>query len=139
MWSLQHSTEFARRLKTFEKKQPRELQAMLDNLDTVHKALLAGTKPAQIRFGFVHYEPKGVWGIDQKGGGAKLTQTRMYVFAHEETQRLHLITIGDKRSQGKDIQFCKEYVDALREQSTKASDELPTEDQHHSHDQQEPT
>ncbi len=116
MWVLEPTDEFLRRRERFEKKHPRELLAVLDNLDTYFKALVAGAKPQQIRTGFLHPEPKGVMAIDQKGGGTALKATRLYLFPDETTSVVHLITVGDKQTQPDDIQFCKRFVDRLYSQ-----------------------
>src|SRR5262245_11292227 len=103
MWTLLPSDDYNRRFKWYEKKRRRELQAILYNLDTFFKALAAGAKPQQVRAGFVHPEPHGVLAILEKGGGGNLRPTRLYVFPDEDEQVLHLLTIGDKQSQGADI------------------------------------
>ena len=86
---------------------------MLDNLDTYFGALNQGAVLEQIHYGFVHSEPKGVKAIDQKGAGAGVKQTRLYIFPDTDTQIVHLITVGDKSSQKKDIKFAVEVVDDL--------------------------
>lgn len=115
MWNLEASDEYQRKHKWFEKKRPRELRAVLDNLDTYLKALCAGAKPAQIKFGFIHIEPNGILAIDQKGGGPNLAQTRLYVFPDTERRILHLFTLGGKATQAVDIQTCRGFVKELRE------------------------
>jgi hypothetical protein len=99
------------------KDHPRELQAVLDNLDTYFKSLEAGVKPLQIKHGFMHSEPLGAVAIDQKGGGKSLAQTRLYVYPEPETETLHLITLGDKQSQKDDIATCRTFVTELRKES----------------------
>lgn len=86
---------------------------MLANLATVHESLNRGAKVEHVRFGFIHAEPMGVWAIDQKGGGQGLKQCRLYVFPHQESLELVLITLGDKASQHDDIKFCKMLVTSL--------------------------
>jgi hypothetical protein len=121
MWTVRQNDDYIRRKKTFEKKRPRELMAVLDNLDTVLKSLNGGLKLEQVRtFGFAHHEPQGVLAVDQKGGGhgTKLAQTRLYVYANPKTQVMDLITIGDKGSQERDIQTCKEFMQELLEKES---------------------
>lgn len=79
MWTLRPTDEYSRRLRQFSKKHPRELQAMLDNLDTYLQTLQAGVHPRQVRHGFTHDETHGAIAIDQKGTKGKPTQTRLYV------------------------------------------------------------
>ena len=85
--------------------------------EKVYPALEAGAKPQQIVGRFVHPEPKGVKALIQGGSGGgrgKLVVTRLYIFPAEPSEILHLITIGDKQSQHRDIQFCIQFVDSLR-------------------------
>jgi hypothetical protein len=109
-WTIQHSDEFDRRHKRFRKKRPRELAAVLDNLDTVIAALNEGAKSPQIKFGFIHPEPLGLLAIDQKGGGKNLAETRLYILADDSAGVVYAITVGDKQSQAGDIEFCKQFV-----------------------------
>jgi hypothetical protein len=124
MWKLETSEEYQRRHKRYEKDHPRELQAVLDNLDTYFKSLEEGVKPLQIKHGFLHNEPLGVVAIDQRGGGKNLAQTRLYVYPDTETEVLHVITLGDKRSQKKeDIPTCRLFVQRLRKERQVTNEE----------------
>jgi hypothetical protein len=114
VWTLESQDAWDRRLKQYAKKCARELAAALDNLDTFHKTLNTGVKPREAKFGFIHPEPLGVLAIDQKGGGPSLAQIRLYVYPDEDREVLHLLTLGDKNSQTKDIVICKDYVAQLR-------------------------
>ncbi len=118
MWELQPSDEYERRFKQWTKKRPLESKALLANLARYQEALERAAKPAQIQAGFVHPEPLGVVAVDQKGGGSNLAESRLYVFPHEPTKTLYLLTIGDKNSQAKDIKWCKETVTELRKELT---------------------
>jgi hypothetical protein len=115
MWQLEPEPDYTCRHRRFERKHSRELRAVLDNLDTYLEALNAGTKPLQVRFGFIHDEPLGSISIDQKGGGKDLRQTRLYLYADLNTCIVHLITLGDKNTQHDDIAVCRRFVTALRE------------------------
>jgi hypothetical protein len=115
MWVQEPSDDFRRQHRWFEKKRPKELRAMLVNLDAYLAALVAGTKPLQIKFGFMHAELRGVVAIDQKGGGKGLAQTRLYVYPDVDDQKLYLLTIGDKNTQKDDIKLCKRLVKQLTE------------------------
>jgi hypothetical protein len=115
MWEIKNTDEYEKRLKHYQKKHPRELAAVLDNLDTYHRALVGGTRPKQAVFGFVHSEPFDVVAIDQKGGGASLAQTRLYVYPDVTRGILYVITLGDKKSQKDDIAICKDFVKTLPE------------------------
>jgi hypothetical protein len=93
------------------------LAAVLDNLDTYHKALIGGTKPKQATalFGFIHAEPFDVVAVTEKGQGPALAATRPYVYPDSERDTLYLITLGDKKSQRDDIKVCKDFVAKLPE------------------------
>ena len=69
----------------------------------------------------MHLEPKGIVAIDQSGGrlpdGKKrksLQETRLYTYSDLESKILHLLCLGSKLSQSKDIRFAERAVDALR-------------------------
>ena len=78
-----------------------------------------GVPPQQITAGFIHQEPGGVKAIDQKGPrkgiGGTPKEGRLYVFPEEESKTLHLITIGDKNSQQKDLADCRKFMRDLKE------------------------
>lgn len=96
---------------------------MLNNLDTYMEHLQAGVKPQQVTHGFVHSEPHGIVAIDQKGGGSGLKETRLYLFPDEDTQIVHVLTLGDKETQKEDIRCCSEFVLELREKREQENDQ----------------
>lgn len=113
MWVIKRTDEYHRRSARYERKHPRELGAVLDNLDTFLRTLNNDVKPRQAKFGFIHTEPSGVLAIDQKGGGPGLAQTRLYVYPDEACKVLWLLTLGDKQTQSQDIKNCKAFVPQL--------------------------
>lgn len=114
MWKLKPEAEYEKRVRKWPKKYHRELAATHDNLDDYFNALNAGAKIEQIKFGFVHPEPRGVVAIDQKGGRGKgLKETRLYTYPNRVSHVVHLITIGDKSTQTADIEYACEFVDSL--------------------------
>jgi hypothetical protein len=113
MWLLEENAEYKKRIEHWPAKHRRELESALDNFDTLFRALNAGAKLEQIKYGFIHREPKGIIAIDQKGGGAGLKETRLYAYPEKEPQIVHIITIGDKKTQKADIKYSIEYVDSL--------------------------
>lgn len=120
MWHLRPSKEYEKKASKWPKKHRRELAAVHANLDTFLQSLRAGGKVQQLWFGFLHAEPSGVKAIDQKGGGSGLKQTRLYVYADEATQIIHLITLGGKDSQDNDVRTCTDFVDSLRNEDEQA-------------------
>jgi len=117
MWALQPTGEFDKKQRKWPKKYHRELKNMLDNLSTFHRSLcMGGTPQSAAQAGFVHPEPSGVVAVDQSGPGAGLKRTRLYVYPDVDSRTLHLITVGDKSSQGADIKFSREFVAGLLKQ-----------------------
>jgi hypothetical protein len=114
MWSLEPTTQWNKDRKWYEKKHPDELAAVLENLDRYHQQLNLAPNPRVVQAGYLHPEPCGVVAVDQKGHGSNLQQTRLYTFADPETKTLHLITIGDKRSQSEDIKLSKAFAKDLQ-------------------------
>ena len=116
MWELAMTDSFERDQKHYRKKRPRELAAVLVNLQR-YLALLKQSPNAKavVPAGFLHAEPAGVVAIDQRGGGPGLQETRLYTFPEDKTQSLWLITIGNKAEQSDDIQFCRKFVASLIE------------------------
>jgi hypothetical protein len=111
---LEPTEEYEARSRQYEKKHPREFTAVQVNQATYLAALQAGANPLQIKFGFVHVETHGVIAVDQKRGGGKLAQTRLYLYPDTEDQVLYQITLGDKNTQPQDIQLCSWFVAQLR-------------------------
>lgn len=127
MWIFEVDDDYERKYKKWKKKHRREMEAMLDNLDTFHMSLNQGMPLEQATcLGFVHDEPKGIIGIDQKGAGAGVRQTRLYVYPDATTKTLHLITIGtkEKHEQRANIKYASEYVDSLEQEQNKSSKKL---------------
>lgn len=101
--------------KRYAKKNPKVLEAVLNNLDTYQKALARLGNPQKINAGFIHCKyPHGIKSIDQKGSKGSLKETRLYIYPDVATNTLYLITIGDKKTQSKDIKFCSDFVKKLR-------------------------
>lgn len=120
-WQLETTGQFERDAKRYAKKQPNEYLAVMENLEKYHMAIESAKHPKLVQFGFLHEEPKGIRAIDQSGGalasGKKrgtLDQTRLYSYADLESKSLHLLCLGSKTTQAKDIRYAESVVDALR-------------------------
>jgi len=114
-WKLEISPFFESRFKRFQKKHPHEAGAMLNNLDTYLTALNSGVNPINIKAGFIHHEPDGIKGIDQRGAKGKLRQSRLYIYPDTFSKLVHVISVGDKTDQGSDINECRKYVKPLKQ------------------------
>ena len=116
MCQLRTTPTYEARLRRYAKKRRTETQNALRNLNTYHQALLEGTNPLQISFGFLHHERQGVYAVDQRPGG-NLTQLRLYFYPRPEAGELWLLTIGEKGTQRQDIQDCRDMVRDILTQS----------------------
>lgn len=76
-------------------------------------ALNSGANLEHTKFGFMHSEPRGIVAIDQKGGGAGLKETRLYLYPDKSSHLIHLITLGDKSTQKADIRYACEFLGGL--------------------------
>jgi hypothetical protein len=118
MWEVDVSEQWSKDRKWYEKKRPKELAAVLNNLDRYRAQLNIARNSKAVQAGYLHHEPQGVVAIDQKGGGGNLQETRLYTFADDQNRVLYIITIGNKSDQDSDIEFSKKFVDLLLQNST---------------------
>lgn len=123
-WQLEPTDQFERDAKRYAKKQRAEYLAVLENLEKYVISIQSASHPRLVQFGFLHEEPKGIRAIDQSGGAlvsgekrGKLDQTRLYTYADLESKVLHLLCLGSKTTQAKDIRYAESVVDALRKES----------------------
>jgi len=114
-WRIEAAVTFQRDFKHYEKKRPDELSGVMDNLNGYFSSLGIGCCPQQITGKYIHREPSGIKALDQgRRSRVPLQETRLYVFPDESTRVLHLIAIGDKQSQKKDVEDAKKFVAALK-------------------------
>jgi hypothetical protein len=123
-WQIEVTEQFERDAKRYAKKQPSEYLAVMENLEKYLISIEIAAHPKLVQFGFLHDEPKGIRAVDQSGGalasGKKrgtLNQTRLYSYAALESKVLHLLCLGSKTTQAKDIRYAESVVDALRKES----------------------
>lgn len=109
-WTLTITDKYERMYKRYEKKSPKIINALANNLDTYFRTLEDLGSPQNITSKFVHREQGGVKAIDQSGSEEKLKETRLYIYPDTTKKILHLITIGDKGSQPADVKLCSSYV-----------------------------
>lgn len=124
-WTIELHEVFKKRVAKVHKKHGREVQNMLLNLDQYVKALQTGARPLNIRPGYIHIEQAGVVAIDQRGKGKGLKQFRLYVYPDEDSKTLHVLTVGDKKSQPNDVKAVSAFVKRLR--SSRADDQTSSE------------
>ena len=123
-WQLEPTEQFDLDAKRHAKKHPGEYLAVMENLGKYVTAIESCSHPRLVQFGFLHEEPKGILAIDQSGGTfasgekrGKLNQTRLYTYAALESKVLHLLCLGSKTTQAKDIRYAESVVDVLRKES----------------------
>ena len=126
-WSLQRTTRFNNRYKKLLKKHRAECHNAANNLNKYLQGLREGGKPAQLSVhGFVHNEGEGAYALDQSGDLKTTAAIRLYVFPDELTQVLHVLTIGDKSTQGRDVNDVHQWVRAIKSGLGEADDEEET-------------
>ncbi|MCE9612368.1 MAG: hypothetical protein K8R23_19385 [Chthoniobacter sp.] len=113
MWQVEPTNRWEKDQKHYVKKHPRELAAVLNNLDRYLSQLATLPNARCAAAGFLHPEQAGVLAVDQRGGGGNLQETRLYTYAHEARQVLYLIAIGNKDSQPSDVLAAKRFVESL--------------------------
>lgn len=116
MWTFEPTTSWEKDQKYYTKKRPRELAAVLRNLERFEALLKVSPNSKCLQAGFLHTEQAGVPAIDQKGGGGNLQETRLYVYADDEKKIVYLLAIGDKDAQHSDVEYCKGFVKNLKGQ-----------------------
>lgn len=114
-WQLETSDGFTAVREWYEKKRPNELAAVINNLKRYSTQLIKAKNSLCVQGGYIHSEGRGVIALDESAGGSSLAATRLYVFPDDKRRVLHLITIGDKGSQQRDIKACHAYVDSIKE------------------------
>ena len=119
MWALETTHRWEKDHKHYEKKRPDELAAVVRNLQRYLELVKSAKNSKCVQAGYLHTEQAGVVALDQKGSGGNLQETRLYVYADDETQTIYTLTIGDKDSQHSDVEFCKSFVVELFKSKTK--------------------
>lgn len=124
MWESQPTDVFERKVKRAAKDRPKEVAYVNKNLQTYFVALVDGVNPMQIvkAYSFVHNERNGIYAIDQKGGPKNLAEIRLYLFPHVPSKTLYLLTIGDKNSQSRDINECRDMVEEINTREEKRNE-----------------
>lgn len=115
MWELEPNADYVKKLKKFNKRHRCETTNAHDNLAAYLGSLRGGMKPQQIIRGYIHREG-GAWvrAVDESGPNNPKKAIRLYFYPDEDTETLHVITIGDKNSQNDDVKYCQEFVASLR-------------------------
>ncbi len=81
IWQIEPTTGWERDQKHYGKKHPSELAAVMRNLERFMLILKVSKNSKCVQAGYLHTESMGILALDQKGGGANLQETRLYIFA----------------------------------------------------------
>lgn len=112
-WNLRPHPRLARLLRKLSSRRPAEAAALLRNVDRYMALLNAAAHPRLIQAGFLHPEPHGTVAVDERGGQGRLRALRLYTLADEGTRTLHLLHLGDKSSQSRDIRLLPYLIRTL--------------------------
>jgi hypothetical protein len=110
-WHVVPTPEFIRSSHAYEKKYPDELAATLANL--FHRylpRLNQARRHGLVHAGCLHHEGSGIIAIYQSGQGQNLRETRLYAYPHDESFTLHLLLVGDKAAQRRDLRNVREIL-----------------------------
>lgn len=111
-------------IKKYGRKHPSELKRCLENLDDLVERLNSGVTLQQaLSFGFFGSEGEDIYRIGQERKGMK--ETRLYIHAMIVGGEIRILTIGDKDSQKKDINWCHEWVRTFRKQKDDTGNQTP--------------
>lgn len=114
-WQIVPTEEYEDAFADYNKDRPNELVAVVANLAKYQDTLKQLGHPQRITGKYVHREPKGVKALDESGSGLNnLQATRLYIYPDAKTKSIHLLTIGGKKSQKKDVKFCENFIEQLR-------------------------
>ena len=112
-WEIdsQHAVKSA--FKKYARKHRAEYASCFENLDRVVEILAKGHAWGSFQVGFLRSEGDGIYRIGQTGV-PHARETRLYIYAVVEQQRILLLTIGDKDSQQDDLRQAKAIVQTIR-------------------------
>jgi hypothetical protein len=112
-WHIDTAHASQGKFKKFASKYRREFASLFANLDKILALLKAGQKLGSFQVGFFRSEGQGVYRIGQTGvPSAK--ESRLYVFPHEESRTMYVLTIGTKEGQADDINEAHRIARSLK-------------------------
>ena len=115
MWEIEISEIYEQKLRGFKKKHSDILQALQYNANSYHRLLNEGKNPMQFKKGgFIHPESyHSLLAVDNRHPGQMHRLGRLYLYPDTNTQTLHFITLGFKKTQPQDLKVARRYVDKL--------------------------
>ncbi len=100
------------RLKRFAKSNRVEFVNCFKNLEAFLEHLQLGGRPHQSAV--VRPEGEGVFALDEDGPGNPRLALRLYVYPDEPTRVLHILLMGDRKTQREDVNACHQSIRQLR-------------------------
>ena len=116
-WKINSEHAEFNRFKAYRKKHPRETDSCFRNLAELVETLNRNVNFAQIKFGFLRAEGRGIWRIGQTGT-PHAAETRLYVYLFFQGETIYPLTIGDKKQQPGDLRRCAERVEEIKRSLT---------------------
>lgn len=99
-----------RRAKDFHKRHPNELASCLKTLEEAAKFLNDGLVLGTFRTGLIRSEGGDLWRIGPRGARQGRAEIRLYFWFFLRGKTLYALTVGDKKTQPKDITSCKQRI-----------------------------
>lgn len=120
MWALAYHEGFQATAKVFFKKNRKQFDQAITNVEELVDLLRLepsltiqqATMPK-----CYHNEGKGLFAADQSPPRRGVVEIRLYFFPDETTKTVHLIRMGKKDSQPRDIESCRPIVEEIRNSS----------------------
>ena len=111
MWTASHEHADKNTVKKYARKHKREYLACLKNLEDLIIFLNSGfsLQQAESGLGFFSTEGGDIYRIAQTGV-PHAKETRLYVYAVVHGEIVHVLTIGDKDTQKRDLLRCREIA-----------------------------
>ena len=115
MWTINQDNAERSQIKRYSKKHPREVVACFANLERLCLALDGGLtiQEAETGLGFFSSEGGGIYRIAQTGV-AHAKETRLYVLVIIVGSSIHVLTIGDKDTQQRDLRRSREIAESIK-------------------------
>lgn len=115
-WRFQPSEPLDKsHFKKFEKQYPREWCSMFANLSKLLTYIKAGLSVNQLasQISFFRSEGKGLYRVGQSGGIESAKESRLYVAFDESRHVVHVLRVGTKETQTRDINEAKKMMKKL--------------------------
>jgi hypothetical protein len=112
-WLIENKYANAGKFERFAGNCPREYASLFTNLDRVVRHLNGGAKIGGFQIGFFRSEGGGVYRIGQSAV-AYAKESRLYVFPHQLSMTMYILTIGTKDRQADDIQEARTMAERIK-------------------------